>query len=105
MNEHLALLARIRCSGPGSSPPGQDDLKRHLSGRLQQIGAPALMEFAYVQQVAAEVWGAERCAHFANVLREATNSLECRAYAERHPRVERLGCVLQSAGPSYVPNR
>lgn len=70
MNEHLALLARIRCAGPGSSPPGQDDLKRHLSGRLQQIGAPALMEFAYVQKVAAEVWGAERCAHFASVLRE-----------------------------------
>ncbi|SDG37838.1 hypothetical protein [Sulfitobacter delicatus] len=71
MNEHLALLARIRSAGPGSSPPGQDDLKRHLSGRLQQIGAPALMEFAHVQKVAAEVWGAERCAHFANVLREA----------------------------------
>lgn len=71
MNEHLALLARIRSAGPGSSPPGQDDLKRHLSGRLQQIGAPALMEFAYVQKVAAEVWGAERCAHFASVLRAA----------------------------------
>jgi hypothetical protein len=71
MNEHLALLARIRSAGPGSSPPGQGDLKHHLSGRLQQIGTPALMEFAYVQKVAAEEWGAERCAHFANVLREA----------------------------------
>jgi len=29
------------------------------------------MEFAHAQKVAAEVWGAERCAHFANVLREA----------------------------------
>jgi len=71
MNEHLALLARIRGAGPGSSPPGQDDLKHHLTGRLRQIGAPALMEFAYVQKVAAEEWGAERCAHFANVLRAA----------------------------------
>ncbi|WCE68148.1 hypothetical protein PL335_07320 [Sulfitobacter faviae] len=71
MNEHLALLALIRGAGPGCSPPGRNDLKRHLTGRLQQIGTPALMEFAYVQRVAAEVWGAERCAYFASVLREA----------------------------------
>ncbi len=68
---------------------GVDDaLARHLAERREQAGDAAFAEFAYLQKVAAETWGAGPTAHFARVLRDARVSPKprdgCRwAQAER----------------------
>ena len=68
-NDHLRLLADIRSATPGDPIPGRAELSAHLRGRMGDVGAKALAEFAHVQRVAAEMWGAARTAHFGQVLR------------------------------------
>lgn len=71
MNDHLKLLKTIRSADPKSPVPTQEQLTLHLQDRIAAIGGPAFAEFAFLQKVAAETWGAERTAHFAGVLRRA----------------------------------
>lgn len=71
MNTHLALLRRLRAASPLDEVPTRKALSVHLARRVDDVGAPALAEFAYLQMVAAKIWGAERTAHFARVLRDA----------------------------------
>lgn len=68
-NDHLRLLAGIRSAKPGDPIPGRAELSAHLRWRMDDVGDKALAEFAHVQRVAAEKWGAERTAHFGQVLR------------------------------------
>ncbi|UWR30982.1 hypothetical protein K3758_05490 [Sulfitobacter sp. W002] len=71
MNTHLALLRRLRAASPLDEIPTRKALSAHLAERVDEVGAPALAEFAYLQMIAAKIWGAERTAHFARVLRDA----------------------------------
>jgi hypothetical protein len=71
MNDHLTLLNTIRNAGPADHPPSGIELESHLERRHREVGASAFMEFAYLQKIASETWGARRCAHFASVLRKA----------------------------------
>ena len=71
MNDHLALLNCIRSAAPGDQPPSLLKLETHLERRRRKVGSSAFMEFAHLQRIASETWGAERCAHFAQVLRKA----------------------------------
>lgn len=71
MNDHLALLRKLRDASPLDAVPTREALSVHLAARVDEVGARAFAEFAYIQGVAAEVWGAERTAHFARVLRDA----------------------------------
>lgn len=71
MNDHLALLNCIRNAAPGDSPPSLAKLEAHLRRRHRKVGSSAFMEFTHLQRVASETWGAQRCAHFAQVLRRA----------------------------------
>ncbi len=68
-NDHLRLLADIRSATPGSPIPGRAELSAHLRQRIGEVGDKALAEFAHVQRVASEMWGAERASHFGKVLR------------------------------------
>ena len=71
MNENLALLRRLRTASPLDPVISEGDLNDHLAKRSAKVGAKALAEFAHVQRVASEVWGAKETAHFARVLRGA----------------------------------
>ncbi|MEK0163564.1 hypothetical protein VWX35_07325 [Phaeobacter sp. A36a-5a] len=71
MNDHLTLLRRLRAASPLDEVPTREALSCHLAARVDEVGAPAFTEFAYLQMVAAKTWGAERTAHFARVLRDA----------------------------------
>jgi len=71
MNDHLALLRRLRAASPLDEVPTREALSFHLTTRVDEVGTPAFAEFAYLQMVAAKTWGAERTAHFARVLRDA----------------------------------
>ena len=71
MNNHLALLNWIRNAAPEDQPPSLLKLETHLEQRHCEVDSSAFMEFAHLQRVASEKWGAERCAHFAQVLRKA----------------------------------
>lgn len=71
MNDHLTLLNTIRNAGPTVQPPNSIELDLHLEQRFREVGPSAFMEFAHLQMVASKTWGAERCAHFAQVLRRA----------------------------------
>ncbi|WP_411975653.1 hypothetical protein [Sulfitobacter faviae] len=71
MNDHLTLLRRLRAASPLDEVPTREALSCHLAARVDEVGAPAFAEFAYLQIVAAKTWGAERTAHFARVLRDA----------------------------------
>lgn len=71
MNNHLALLNCIRNAAPADQPLSLLKLETHLEQRHREVGSSAFMEFAHLQRVASEKWGAERCAHFAQVLRKA----------------------------------
>ena len=71
MNNHIALLRRFRAASPLDEVPTRAALSVHLAARVDEVGAPAFAEFAYLQGVAAKVWGPERTAHFARVLRDA----------------------------------
>lgn len=70
-NTHLAFLKRIRNAGPADPIPTATVLTDHLSDRIAAVGRTALAEFVYLQKVAAGIWGPERAAHFAQVLRQA----------------------------------
>lgn len=70
-NAHHDFLANIRAAGPGDPVPTSRVLADHLNDRIARIGDTALAEFAYLQKIAAETWGAEFTAHFARVLRNA----------------------------------
>ena len=69
-NAHLRLLADIRSAMVEDPVPGRAELATHLERRIGEIGDPALTEFAHVQRVACKTWGAERTAHFGQILRE-----------------------------------
>lgn len=71
MNDHLALLRTLRDASPLDPVPSREALAGHLAVRMDQVGDTAWAEFAYLQGIAAEVWGAERTAHFARVLRDS----------------------------------
>ena len=71
MNNHIALLRRFRAASPLDQIPTCDVLSGHLAARIDEVGTAAFAEFAYLQGVAAKVWGPERTAHFARVLRDA----------------------------------
>jgi len=71
MNEHLILLRRFRAASPLDAVPSRKALTDHLAARVDEVGATAFAEFAYLQMVAARIWGAERTARFARVLRDA----------------------------------
>ncbi|MGP6089208.1 hypothetical protein, partial [Antarctobacter jejuensis] len=85
MNDHLTFLNTIRNAGPTDQPPSCIELENHLERRRCEVGSSAFMEFAYLQRIASETWGAERCAHFATVLREArvTQKPPCRTAWEK----------------------
>lgn len=68
---HHALLRDIRGAHPMDVVPSVERLRAHLSARRAAVGDTAFAEFAYLQKVAAETWGAGRTAHFARVLRDA----------------------------------
>ncbi len=68
-NAHLQLLLDIRTADEDGPVPGKSELSAHLQSRLNAAGDKALSEFAYVQWVASKKWGAERTAHFGEVLR------------------------------------
>lgn len=68
-NAHLQMLFDIRTADEGGPVPGKSELSAHLQSRLNAVGDKAFSEFAYVQQVASKKWGAERTAHFGEVLR------------------------------------
>lgn len=70
-NEHLKFLNEFRRALPVDEVPGPERLAQHLAARREHVGDNAFAEFAYLQQAAAETWGAERTAHFARVLRDA----------------------------------
>lgn len=69
-NAHLRLLADIRSATTNDPVPGRAELSAHLQQRIGQVGKTALAEFAHVQRVASQKWGAERTAHFGQILRE-----------------------------------
>lgn len=78
MNDHLALLRKLRGASPLDTVPSRQALANHLAARVTEVGDTAFAEFAYLQSVAAAVWGAERTAHFARVLRDARVSTKKR---------------------------
>ena len=71
MNDHLALLRKFRAASALDQVPTCEALSGHLAARVDEVGTAAFAEFAYLQGVAAKIWGAERTAHFARVLRDA----------------------------------
>lgn len=70
-NAHLALLRKLRDASPLDGVPSRELLVDHLAARTASVGCTAHAEFAHLQRVAAETWGAEKTAHFARVLRDA----------------------------------
>lgn len=70
MNDHLNLLSEFRSADPETSAPSRARLTRHLKTRIAAVGDPAFAEFAYLHECATKIWGAERTAHFAGVLRQ-----------------------------------
>lgn len=70
-NGHLRLLHEIRRASPLDPIPSRDAMARHLASRRECAGDTAFAEFAYLQKVAAEIWGPEKTSHFARVLRDA----------------------------------
>ncbi|SHF20496.1 hypothetical protein SAMN05444279_12129 [Ruegeria intermedia] len=68
-NLHLRLLADIRSATAEDPVPGRVELSAHLERRIDQVGNTALAEFTHVQRVACQKWGAERTAHFGQILR------------------------------------
>lgn len=71
MNPHLDMLEHCRSVGPAQPVPGISELTEHLNERMAAVGDTAFQEFAYLQRVAAETWGAAATSHFAIVLRQA----------------------------------
>ncbi len=76
MNDHLALLRKLRAASPLDAAPSREALTDHLAARVNAVGATAFAEFAHLQRVAAEALGTEKTAHFARVLREARVSVK-----------------------------
>jgi integrase len=57
---------------PPDDIPGSRDLRAHFDALVEEFGdRRAGHEFAWLQLGAAHIWGAERTAHFARVLRDA----------------------------------
>ncbi|MEP2981660.1 MAG: hypothetical protein ABJO97_01655 [Roseibium sp.] len=71
INNHLALLSKLREASPLDAVPSRKALTDQLAARVDEVGATAFAEFAYLQMIAARIWGAEKTAHFARVLRDA----------------------------------
>lgn len=70
-NAHLEFLGMINAGGPLSTVPSVNELTEHLRQQQAEVGGVAWAEFAYLQKVAAGIWGPEKTAHFARVLRDA----------------------------------
>jgi len=89
VNQHLALLEHINGSHPLDGVLDRSFLEGHLRERCSAVGEAAFAEFAYVQTVAAGIWGAEATAHFARVLRDVRVSPK-RSDGCRWDKVEKL---------------
>jgi integrase len=76
MNDHLALLRKLRDASPLDTVPSREALTNHLVARIDMVGDKAFAEFAHLQRVAAETWGTEKTAHFSRVIREARVSIK-----------------------------
>ncbi|AHM05773.1 hypothetical protein roselon_03518 [Roseibacterium elongatum DSM 19469] len=76
MNDHLALLRKLRGASPLDSAPSREALTDHLAVRIDEVGVTAFAEFSYLQRMAANALGTEKTAHFARVLREARVSIK-----------------------------
>ncbi len=76
MNDHLAMLRKLRDASPLDAAPSREALTQHLAARVGEVGPKAFAEFAHLQRVAAETLGTEQTAHFARVLREARVSVK-----------------------------
>lgn len=70
-NMHVELRERIKSAHPEDPVPTASELADHLARRRTVAGDAALVEFAYLQEIAAIVWGAARSSHFGRVLRDA----------------------------------
>lgn len=70
-NTHLLYVDLMRSGGPLSPVPSVKELTEHLRLRQAEVGGVAWAEFAYLQKIAAEVWGPEKTAQFARILRDA----------------------------------
>lgn len=70
-NMHVELRERIKSAHPEDPVPTAAELADYLMRRRTVVGDTALAEFAYLQKIAAVVWGAARSAHFGRVLRDA----------------------------------
>ncbi|MFU8865640.1 MAG: hypothetical protein ACNA7O_17130 [Rhodobacterales bacterium] len=71
INLHLEMRERIKSAHPKDPVPTAAALADHLRHRRAVVGEAALVEFAYLQEIAAVVWGAAPTAHFGRVLRDA----------------------------------
>jgi integrase len=104
MNTHRQLLADMRHTSPMAPVPTLDMLKAHLACRIAAIGPLALAEFDYVQRVAADIWGAERTAHFCRVLRDARASAKP-VRKTTWEKADALLCRLPEDWRSYMAQR
>lgn len=71
INLHLEMRERIKSAHPKDPVPTAAALADHLRHRRAVVGETALVEFAYLQEIAAVVWGAAPTSHFGRVLRDA----------------------------------
>ncbi|OOY24891.1 hypothetical protein BMI91_00095 [Thioclava sediminum] len=76
MNDHLAMLRKLRDASRPDAVPSRETLTNHLAARIDEVGATAFAEFAHLQRVAAETFGHEKTAHLARVLRDARVSVK-----------------------------
>ena len=94
------LLALLSKDDSEARIPTADMLQSRLRARIAEVGSPALAEFAYVQQRAAELWGAGPTAHFGRVLRKARTSTKAATpskFDKARAAVERLPVAWQGA--------
>jgi integrase len=104
LNTHRQLLADMRNTGPSGPILAPDMLKAHLDHRIAAIGPVALVEFDYVLRVAADIWGAERTAHFSRVLRDARASAKP-VRKTTWEKADALLCRLPEDWRSYMAQR
>lgn len=74
MNTHFDYLSQFRSEAADLEIPTQEQLRRHLSTRIETVGETAFDEYYYLHKVAAERWSASETVHFAHVLRAKRGS-------------------------------
>ncbi|PHP29603.1 hypothetical protein [Limimaricola cinnabarinus] len=104
MNKMSDLLVFLRMAHPGHAIPQSHDLARLLEGRLGTAPRTAHAEFAYAQKRAAEIWGAERTAHFAPVLRDSRVTAKS-ARRTDWEKAERACSALPESWRAYMADR